>query len=44
MFDDRQEHLPHFEEWAKSESTKRNINITIVDVVNKIEKIFKPQK
>lgn len=44
MFDDRQEHLPHFEEWAKSESTKLNINITIVDVVNKIEKIFKPQK
>jgi hypothetical protein len=42
MFDDRQEHLPHFEEWAEIEAKDREINITIVDVVNKTEKTFKP--
>jgi hypothetical protein len=31
MYDDRQEHLPRFEEWAAAQSVK----ITIVDVVNK---------
>jgi hypothetical protein len=42
MFDDRQEHLPQFENWAELESINRNINITIVDVINKTEKTFKP--
>lgn len=36
MFDDRQEHLPHFIEWAKNQSIK----ITVVDVVNKTETII----
>jgi len=36
MFDDREEHLVEFEEWAKLQ----NIKITIVDVVNKTEKTF----
>ena len=31
MYDDRQEHLPRFEDWAQ----EQNIPITIVDVVNK---------
>lgn len=32
MYDDRQEHLPRFEEWALSQDCE----ITIVDVVNKV--------
>jgi len=35
MYDDRAEHLPKFEEWAKEQSIK----INIVDVVNKSETI-----
>lgn len=42
IFDDRQEHLPHFENWADKMSKIKKISITIVDVVNKIEKTFKP--
>jgi hypothetical protein len=42
MFDDRQEHLPHFEEWAEIEAINRNMNITVVDVVNKTLKTFNP--
>lgn len=37
MYDDRQEHLPKFEEWASEQST----DITVVDVVNKTESFFK---
>jgi len=40
MFDDRQEHLPHFEDWADNFSKENNIKITIVDVINKKEKTF----
>ena len=40
MFDDRQEHLPHFEEWADKFSKENNIKMTIVDVINKKEKTF----
>jgi hypothetical protein len=36
IYDDRQEHLPKFEEWA----SKQSIKITIIDVLNKIEKKF----
>ena len=36
MFDDRQEHLPHFIEWAKTQSIK----IIVVDVLNKTETII----
>lgn len=36
MYDDRQEHLPKFCEWAKSQPCK----VTVVDVVNKITKTF----
>lgn len=36
MYDDRQEHLPKFGDWAKSQKIK----ITIVDAVNKTEKTF----
>lgn len=44
MFDDRQEHLPHFEEWAKNEANLRNMSITVVDVINKTEKTFISKK
>lgn len=37
MYDDRQEHLLKFEEWANTQS----IPVTIVDVVNKNETTFK---
>ena len=40
IFDDRQEHLPLFEEWAK----EQDITITIVDVVNKTQKTFEREK
>jgi hypothetical protein len=36
MYDDRQEHLPKFEEWAKNQ----NCVVTIVDVINKTVKTF----
>jgi hypothetical protein len=36
MYDDRQEHLPKFCEWAKSQPCK----VTVVDVVNKVTKTF----
>jgi hypothetical protein len=36
MYDDRLEHLPHFEEWAKTQMCV----VTIVDVVNKTAKTF----
>ena len=36
MYDDRQEHLPKFEEWA----TTQPCVVTIVDVVNKTTKTF----
>lgn len=36
MYDDRQEHLKRFREWAK----EQNVKITIVDVLNKKERIF----
>jgi len=36
MYDDRQEHLFKFEQWAKTQPCK----ITIIDVVNKIEKTY----
>ncbi len=36
MYDDRQEHLPRFEEWAKTQPCK----VTVVDVVNKTTKTF----
>jgi hypothetical protein len=36
MYDDRQEHLPKFEDWATTQSAK----INVVDVVNKTEKTF----
>jgi hypothetical protein len=40
MFDDRFEHLPHFENWATEFSKQNNTKITVVDVVNKTEKTF----
>lgn len=40
MFDDRFEHLPHFENWANDFTKENNIKITIVDVISKIEKTF----
>ena len=40
MFDDRQEHLPHFEDWANEFSKKNDVIITVVDVVNRTEKTF----
>ena len=36
MYDDRKDHLPHFEEWAK----KQSCAVTVVDVVNKTLKTF----
>lgn len=36
MYDDRQEHIHNFSEWAKTQPCK----ITIIDVVNKIEKTY----
>lgn len=36
MYDDRQEHLPKFEDWAD----KQGIKINVVDVVNKTTKTF----
>jgi hypothetical protein len=36
MYDDRQEHIQNFSEWAKTQPCK----ITIIDVVNKIEKTY----
>ena len=36
MYDDRQEHLPKFEEWALTQPCK----VTVVDVVNKTIKTF----
>lgn len=40
MFDDRQEHLPHFEEWAGETAIRKDLKVTVVDVVNKTEKTF----
>jgi hypothetical protein len=36
MYDDRADHLPHFEEWAKNQLCA----VTVVDVVNKTIKTF----
>ena len=36
MYDDRADHLPHFEEWAKSQLC----TVSVVDVVNKKVKTF----
>jgi len=36
MYDDRQEHLVKFEDWA----TEQSFDVTIVDVVNKETKTF----
>ena len=36
MYDDRVEHLPMFEEWAKTQ----DCSVTIVDVVNKTSKVI----
>lgn len=36
MYDDREEHLPKFCEWAKSQPCK----VTVIDVVRKITKTF----
>ena len=36
MYDDRKDHLPHFEEWAQ----KQSCAVTVVDVVNKTLKTF----
>lgn len=36
MYDDRIEHLPHFEEWAQ----RQNCIVSVVDVVNKTTKTF----
>jgi hypothetical protein len=36
MYDDRQEHLVKFEEWAE----EHHVQVTVVDVVNKKETIF----
>jgi hypothetical protein len=36
MYDDRADHLPHFEEWAKNQLC----TVTVVDVVNKTVKTF----
>jgi hypothetical protein len=35
-YDDRAEHLPMFEEWAKTQPC----SVTIVDVVNKTSKVI----
>jgi len=40
MFDDRHEHLPHFEDWATEFSKENGVKITVVDVINKTEKTF----
>lgn len=40
MFDDRHEHLPHFENWATEFSKENGVKITVVDVINKTEKTF----
>jgi len=37
MFDDRQEHLVKFEEWA----SEHHVDVTVVDVINKTETLFK---
>lgn len=39
MYDDRADHLPHFEEWAKNQICL----VTVVDVVNKTTKTFQPK-
>lgn len=36
MYDDRADHLPHFEEWSKNQLCA----VTVVDVVNKTVKTF----
>jgi hypothetical protein len=36
MYDDREEHLPKFCEWAKTQPCK----VTVVDVINKTTRIF----
>ncbi len=37
MYDDRQEHLVKFEDWA----AEHHVDVTVVDVVNKKETLFK---